>query len=130
MDKQTSHQLTAGQTYAVSPTASCTISSGSGTVSLPALPDSQTFFSATEATQQTSTAEQSSPVANDKTTWLSTLLHGWGIRECWAKVIAGAIIGALCAAGLLTGCRASVSQNADGSWSYRGIIIIPDNRGK
>ena len=39
---------------------------------------------------------------NDKTSWLTSLLTGWGIKESWAKIIAGAIIGALCAAGLLT----------------------------
>lgn len=69
-------------------------------------------------------------MTNDKTTWLAALLSGWGIRECWAKVIAGAVIGALCAAGLLTGCRTALSQNADGSWSYRGIIILPDAKSK
>lgn len=42
----------------------------------------------------------------DKYTWLTSLLTGWGIKESWAKVLAGAIIGALCAAGVLsmTGC--------------------------
>lgn len=36
--------------------------------------------------------------------WLAGLLTGWGIKESWAKVIAGAIIGALAAAGLLSSC--------------------------
>lgn len=36
--------------------------------------------------------------------WLAGLLTGWGIKESWAKLIAGAIIGALAAAGLLTSC--------------------------
>lgn len=67
----------------------------------------------------------------DKAGWLAGLLTGWGIRESWAKVIAGAIIGAAVAAGLLTGCTASVSQSADGSWNYSGIIILPvDREGK
>ena len=33
--------------------------------------------------------------------WLTGLLTGWGIKESWAKLIAGAIIGACTAAGLL-----------------------------
>ena len=33
--------------------------------------------------------------------WLTGLLTGWGIKESWAKLIAGAIIGACAAAGLL-----------------------------
>lgn len=33
--------------------------------------------------------------------WLAGLLTGWGIKESWAKLIAGAIIGACAAAGLL-----------------------------
>ena len=32
--------------------------------------------------------------------WLAGLLTGWGIKESWAKLIAGAIIGACAAAGL------------------------------
>ena len=42
--------------------------------------------------------------------WLTGLLTGWGIKESWAKVIAGAVIGALVAAGILTqpGCGHSV----------------------
>ena len=42
----------------------------------------------------------------DKYNWLTSLLTGWGIKESWAKVLAGAVIGALCAAGVLsmTGC--------------------------
>ena len=37
----------------------------------------------------------------DKYTWLTSLLTGWGVKESWAKVLAGAIIGALVAAGVL-----------------------------
>ena len=36
-----------------------------------------------------------------KHTWLTGILSGWGIRESWAKLIAGAVIGALAAAGLM-----------------------------
>lgn len=68
----------------------------------------------------------------EKASWLVGLLHGWGIKESWAKVIAGAIIGALCAAGVLSldGCTASVSQAADGSWTYTGVIVMPVEGGK
>lgn len=37
----------------------------------------------------------------EKVSWLAGLLTGWGIKESWAKVIAGAVIGALVAAGVL-----------------------------
>lgn len=37
--------------------------------------------------------------------WLAGLLTGWGIKEAWAKLIAGAVVGALAAAGLLTSCE-------------------------
>ena len=36
--------------------------------------------------------------------WLTGLLTGWGIKESWAKLIAGAVVGARAAAGLLSGC--------------------------
>ncbi len=35
----------------------------------------------------------------EKVSWLTGILTGWGIKESWAKIIAGAIIGALLAAG-------------------------------
>lgn len=43
----------------------------------------------------------------EKYSWLTGLLTGWGIKQSWAKIIAGAVIGALCAAGILTvsGCN-------------------------
>ncbi len=40
---------------------------------------------------------------NDTSNWLASLLSGWGIRESWAKIIAGALAGALAAAGYLSG---------------------------
>ena len=66
-----------------------------------------------------------------KYTWLTSLLTGWGVKECWAKVIAGAIIGALCAAGVLAldGCAVRYSQSADGAIEYTGRII-PVERGE
>ncbi len=67
----------------------------------------------------------------EKANWLAGLLHGWGLRESWAKIIAGAIIGALAAAGALmgTGCRASYAQSADGSIRST-VCILPIERGK
>lgn len=40
--------------------------------------------------------------------WLTGLLTGWGIKESWAKIIVGALVGALTAAGVLsnTSCSA------------------------
>lgn len=38
----------------------------------------------------------------EKAGWLTGVLTGWGIKESWAKIIAGAIIGALIAAGVIT----------------------------
>ncbi|MBR3902430.1 MAG: hypothetical protein IKJ29_02110 [Akkermansia sp.] len=38
---------------------------------------------------------------NEQQRWLTGLLTGWGIKESWAKLIAGAIIGAISAAGFL-----------------------------
>ena len=33
----------------------------------------------------------------EKFNWLKSLLTGWGVKEVWAKLIAGAIIGAMAA---------------------------------
>ncbi len=60
-----------------------------------------------------------------KHTWLTSLLTGWGLKESWAKVLAGAVIGALCAAGFLTSCTASYSQTAAGDLSARISIVEP-----
>lgn len=63
-----------------------------------------------------------------KFTWLSSLLTGWGVKECWAKVIAGAIIGALAAAGVLAldSCSVRYTQSADGAIEYTGTIVPVD----
>lgn len=63
----------------------------------------------------------------EKTSWLAGLLSGWGIKESWAKIIAGAIIGALAAMGALTqtGCTASYSQSAEGDISSSVTIAPP-----
>ena len=39
-----------------------------------------------------------------KFNFIKSLLSGWGFSESWAKLIAGAIIGALCACGFLSSC--------------------------
>lgn len=62
---------------------------------------------------------------NEKASWLAGLLSGWGIKESWAKIIAGAIIGAAAAAGLLSSCTASFTQAADGALRYDGAIVLP-----
>lgn len=62
-------------------------------------------------------------------TWLTGLLTGWGVKESWAKVLAGAVIGALVAAGVLqlSGCSVDYSQSAEGV-RYHGSIV-PVERG-
>lgn len=67
----------------------------------------------------------------EKAKWLTGLLTGWGISESWAKIIAGAIIGALIAAGALTatGCVTTYEQTADGI-HWQGAIIIPEEFAK
>lgn len=60
-----------------------------------------------------------------KHTWLTSLLTGWGLKESWAKVLAGAVIGALAACGLLSSCTASYSQTAAGDLAARLTIVEP-----
>ncbi len=68
----------------------------------------------------------------EKVSWLAGLLSGWGIKESWSKILAGAIVGALCAAGVLTcsGCATSYTQEADGALHYEGVIVLPVTGGK
>lgn len=59
-----------------------------------------------------------------KYNWLKSLLTGWGIKESWAKLIAGSIIGAICAFSM-SSCTwdlkaASSTQKFDSS-----ITILP-----
>ena len=67
-----------------------------------------------------------------KYTWLTSLLAGWGVKECWAKVIAGAVIGALCAAGVLAldGCTLSYKQSALGDIEFSNTVVLPVDAGK
>lgn len=48
----------------------------------------------------------------EHTSWLTSLLTGWGIKESWAKIIAGAIVGGLAAAGFLTSCTQQQLRDA------------------
>lgn len=66
----------------------------------------------------------------EKASWLASLLTGWGVKESWAKIIAGAVIGALLAAGVLTstGCTTAYTQTAAGDISFRGVIVLPDGK--
>ena len=61
----------------------------------------------------------------NKHTWLTGLLTGWGIKESWAKVLAGAVIGALCAAGLLCSCSLHYKQNALGDKEFSATVVQP-----
>ncbi len=58
---------------------------------------------------------------------LASLLTGWGIKESWAKIAAGAIIGALAAAGFLTqtSCSVSMHKLPDGSIALSGSVAQP-----
>lgn len=62
-----------------------------------------------------------------KLSWLTGLLTGWGIKESWAKIIAGAILGALAAVGLLTqsSCTASYTQSASGDIAATVTLVEP-----
>lgn len=62
----------------------------------------------------------------EKYSWLAGLLTGWGVKESWAKVLAGAVIGALVAAGVLTGCTATYTQTAAGDIAAKVTIIEPE----
>lgn len=67
--------------------------------------------------------------AKNAHSWLSGLLSGWGLRESWAKIAAGAVIGALVAAGVLqlTGCSVDYTQNAEGI--RYSATVVPVERG-
>lgn len=62
----------------------------------------------------------------EKYSWLAGVLTGWGIKESWAKMLAGAVIGALAAAGLLSSCTATYTQTAAGDIAAKVTIIEPE----
>lgn len=57
--------------------------------------------------------------------FVTGLLTGWGVPANWARVIAGAIIGAVAAIAATTGtgCTASYTQTADGAIQYNGALV-------
>lgn len=59
--------------------------------------------------------------------WIEKTLAGFGVPGNWAKVIAGAVIGALIAAGILTqtSCSASIDLLPDGAQHWEGVIELP-----
>ena len=76
--------------------------------------------------------------SNETANWLVAVFTGWGIRESWAKIAAGAIVGALIAAGILstTACTPATSDQAQ-RWyevhrvyhSHTGtpcVVTLPD----
>lgn len=64
-------------------------------------------------------------------TWLTGMLTGWGLRESWAKLVAGAVVGALVAAGVLqlSGCSVDYTQNAAGI-EYHGAVVPVERSSK
>ena len=58
--------------------------------------------------------------------FLSRLFTGWGIPGSVARILAGAIIGAVLAwlAIAQTACTASLSTTPDGSLQYRGSVGV------
>ena len=60
----------------------------------------------------------------EKISWVAKLIIGFGVPSNWAKVIAGAIIGGLAAAGILTqsGCSLSVDVLPDSSQHWEGSL--------
>ncbi len=59
--------------------------------------------------------------------FLSGLLTGWGVPANWARVIGGAVIGALAAVAAVygTGCTAAYTQSAAGDISVTGSVVLP-----
>lgn len=57
----------------------------------------------------------------EKETWLEGMLRGWGIREVWAKVLAGAILGAMTALGVLGSASCSAGSAAKAAYVH-GVI--------
>lgn len=64
----------------------------------------------------------------EKLNWLASLLTGWGVKESWAKLLAGAIVGALAAVGVLSldSCTATYTQTAAGDIAARVTIVEPE----
>ncbi len=59
---------------------------------------------------------------NNKTSWLVGLLSGWGIKESWAKIIVGALAGALAVAGGLTGGFSDSGRAESGASDAAAVV--------
>ena len=59
--------------------------------------------------------------------WVTGLLTGWGIPGTIARILAGAIIGAVATVFALTGtgCTASYKQTAEGAVEYNHALTLP-----
>jgi len=59
--------------------------------------------------------------------WVTGLLTGWGIPGTIARILAGAIVGAIATAVALTGtgCTASYKQTAEGAVEYNHALTLP-----
>lgn len=59
--------------------------------------------------------------------WVTGLLTGWGIPGTIARILAGAIIGAVATVFALTGtgCTASFKQTAEGAVEYSHALTLP-----
>ena len=60
----------------------------------------------------------------EKYNWLKSLLTGWGIKESWAKLIAGAIIGAICAF-TMSSCTWDFKSTSSSQQFDSSITILP-----
>ena len=60
----------------------------------------------------------------EKFKWLKSLLTGWGIKEAWAKLIAGAIIGAI-AAFSLSSCTWDLKSVSSEQTFESAVEIMP-----
>ena len=62
----------------------------------------------------------------EKFNFIKSLLTGWGLSESWAKLIAGAIIGALFACGFLSSCTPLSTEQAQIAISI--IEVLTDGK--
>lgn len=67
------------------------------------------------------------PAAEQPAGILARILTGWGLPGSLARILAGAILGALSALWAVsqTGCLAEWTQGADGSSSWTGRVELP-----
>lgn len=61
----------------------------------------------------------------EKMSWLVGVFTGWGLKEVWAKLLAGAILGALGALGVLSmdSCSGHYTQSASGDVAAKWYIV-------